>query len=268
MLLVKEIPYFNLEQIAESGQCFRWFRIEQNKYRIVAFGKCLEVFQEGEKISFDCSQEDYDNIWYNYFDLGTDYAGIIRAVKDEDEFLRRAIDAAGGIRILNQELWEMVISFVISQNNNIPRIKKSIEAICKGIGKQLNEEVYCFPTYEELKNADKGIISNAGLGYRDEYIIGLCEKNTQQMILEASKDMGYEQALKYYMSFKGIGKKVANCICLFGLHQLSACPIDTWMQKIIDEEYDGKMPAWMQGEYAGVYQQYAFYYKRYIEGKV
>ena len=267
-MIVKEIQYFNLEQIAESGQCFRWMRLEQDRYRIIAFGKSLEISQDGDIISFDCSEEDFNNIWYDYFDLGTDYEGIIKDVNENDIFLKKAVDAAGGIRILNQELWEMVISFVISQNNNIPRIKKSIEAVCKGIGKQLNGGIYCFPTFDEIKNSDKDVIRGAGLGYRDEYIIGLCEKYTQKMILDVAKDMSYEQALKYYMTFKGIGKKVANCICLFGLHQLDACPIDTWMQKIIDEEYNGEMPAWMQGEYAGVYQQYAFYYKRYIEGKV
>lgn len=267
-MITKEIPYFNLEQIAESGQCFRWFKVDLNKYRIIAFGKCIEVSQEGTRIFFDCSQEDFDNIWYNYFDLGTDYESIVSAVSENDVFLLKAVREAGGIRILNQDLWEIIISFIISQNNNIPRIKKSIECICKGIGKKLSDEVYCFPTYEEILKTDRSIISGAGLGYRDSYIIELCEKYTIDMILEAAKGMGYEEALKYYMSVKGIGKKVANCICLFGLHQLDACPIDTWMQKIIDEEYNGVIPGWMKGEFAGVYQQYAFYYKRYIEGKV
>ena len=267
-MITKEIPYFNLEQIAESGQCFRWFKLERNKYRIIAFGKCIEVSQEGTRIFLDCSQEDFDNIWYNYFDLGTDYESIVNAVNEKDVFLRKAVCEAGGIRILNQELWEMIISFVISQNNNIPRIKKSIEYICKEIGEKLSDGVYCFPTYEEMKKADRSIISNAGLGYRDSYIIELCEKYSLDTILDEVSGMGYDEALKYYMSFKGIGKKVANCICLFGLHQLDACPIDTWMQKIIDEEYGGVIPEWMKGEFAGVYQQYAFYYKRYIEGKV
>ena len=267
-MITKEILYFNLEQIAESGQCFRWFRLEQNKYRIIAFGKCIEVSQQGTKIFFDCSREDFDNIWYNSFDLGTDYESIVSAVSGNDIFLKNAVRTAGGIRILNQELWEMIISYIISQNNNIPRIKKSIENICRGIGKKLGEEIYCFPTYEEMSKADRSIIGGAGLGYRDRYIIGLYEKYAPDMILEAANGMGYEEALKYYMSFKGIGKKVANCICLFGLHQLDACPIDTWMQKIIDEEYNGVIPRWMKGEFAGVYQQYAFYYKRYIEGKV
>ena len=267
-MITKEIPYFNLEQIAESGQCFRWFKLDKSKYRIIAFGKCIEVSQEDTKIIFDCSQEDFDNIWYNYFDLCTDYESITDAVNENDVFLQKAVREAGGIRILNQELWEMIISFIISQNNNIPRIKKSIETICKGIGKKLDDGIYCFPTYEEMKNADKSVISSAGLGYRDSYIIELCEKKTLNMILDEVNGMGYDDALKYYMSFKGIGKKVANCICLFGLHQLDACPIDTWMQKIIDEEYDGVIPEWMKGEFAGVYQQYAFYYKRYIEGKV
>ncbi len=267
-MVTKDIPYFDLEQIAESGQCFRWFKIDNNRYKIVAFGRCIEVFQEGTQVSFDCTLEDFENIWYNYFDLGTDYESIVKAVDKEDVFLGKAVDAAAGIRILNQELWEMIVSFIISQNNNIPRIKKSIEAVCTGLGKRLDEGLYSFPTYEELRLADRSIISGAGLGYRDAYIVELCEKYSPDAILEAVADMGYDEAKKYYMSFKGIGAKVANCICLFGLHKLDACPIDTWMQRIIDEEYGGEIPDWMTGEYAGVYQQYTFYYKRYIEGKV
>lgn len=267
-MVTKDIPYFNLEQIAESGQCFRWYKIDTDRYKIVAFGKCIEVSQEGTKVSFDCTVEDFENIWYNYFDLGTDYESIVKAVDKEDTFLSKAVGVASGIRILNQELWEMIISFIISQNNNIPRIKKSIEAICTGIGKKLDGDLYSFPSHEELLLADRSIISDAGLGYRDTYIVELCEKYSPDMILEAVSDMGYDEARKYYMTFKGIGAKVANCICLFGLHKLDACPIDTWMQKIIDEEYGGEIPGWMTGEYAGVYQQYTFYYKRYIEGKV
>ena len=157
-MITREIPYFNLEQIAESGQCFRWFKIDKNKYRIIAFGKYIEVSQEGIRIFFDCSQEDFDNIWYNYFDLGTDYESIVSAVSENDIFLLKAVREAGGIRILNQDLWEMIISFIISQNNNIPRIKKSIETICKGVGKKLSDKVYCFPTYEEILKADRSII--------------------------------------------------------------------------------------------------------------
>lgn len=267
-MITKEIPYFNLEQIAESGQCFRWTKLEKNRYRIIAFGKCIEVSQSGKQISFGCPQKDFDNIWYDYFDLATDYERIIKSVSENDVFLQSAVRTAGGIRILNQELWEMVISYIISQNNNIPRIKKSIEAICRGLGNKLDEETYTFPTYEKIRESDRSIISSAGLGYRDTYIIELCEKFTREMILEATQDKDYQASLEYYMTFKGIGKKVANCICLFGLHHLEACPIDTWMQKIIDEEYSGAIPDWMKGKYAGVYQQYAFYYKRYTEGKV
>lgn len=261
-MITEKIPYFNLEQIADSGQCFRWVRIKENTYRIIAFGKCLEVSQEGEMVTFSCTKEDFDNIWYNYFDLATDYEGIVKAVDDNDVFLKKAVEAAGGIRILNQELWEMVISFIISQNNNIPRIKKSIETLCSAIGKKADGDLYCFPEFGQILKTDESIIRNAGLGYRDDYILELCRNHTMEDVLFKVQGMDYEHALKYYMSFKGIGKKVANCICLFGLHYLDACPIDTWMQKIIDEEYFGKMPDWMKGKYAGVYQQYAFYYKR------
>lgn len=263
-MVKKQIPYFNLEQIADSGQCFRWTRLDKDKYGIVAYGKYLEVSQCNDEVIFDCSQEDFDDIWNHYFDLETDYGSIINGISEKDEFLRDAVNTAGGIRILNQELWEMVISYIISQNNNIPRIKKSIEFLCRGIGRRIAEDLYGFPEYEQLAAVDKNLIAGAGLGYRDVYIFELCEKYDEEEIIGVTAHMNYKQALEYYMNFKGIGRKVANCICLFGLHHLDACPIDTWMRRIIDEEYNGNMPEWMTGEYAGVYQQYAFYYKRVI----
>jgi len=265
-MIVKEIPYFNLEQIADSGQCFRWKKLHDNKYRIIAYGRCLEASQEGNKVYFDCSDDEFESIWHRYFDMDTDYAAVIEGIDKDDFFLKNAAEYSSGIRILNQELWEMIISYIISQNNNIPRIKNSIERLCSCFGRLIIDNEYSFPQELELKGVDITGLSDMGLGYRDRYLADFF-KNEFADIVSELEDKDYEFSMKYLMGFNGIGKKVANCICLFALHKIEACPVDTWIQKIIDEEYGGVMPSWMKGRYAGIYQQYAFYYKRAVSKK-
>ncbi len=271
--------FFNLNQIADSGQCFRWQEIfcdnESKKYhyQVPVKDKLLNIFQDDKKIKIDCTESEFESFWKNYFDFNTDYKKITSLIVD-DEYLQRAIKYGYGIRILNQDLWEMIISFIISQNNNIPRIKKSIEGLCKIFSKkQITLELKSFPTAQEIisfgdKNKILEKLKSVGLGYRDEYIylISLYTIENPTWIDEL-KNMTYKDAFEKLISFKGIGKKVANCICLFGLHLINACPVDTWIQKIIDERYDGKIPSWMKSEVAGIYQQYAFYYERFLSKK-
>lgn len=267
-MIKKDINYFDLEQIAESGQCFRWKKLDEHKYRIPAFGNYLDIAQTGSHFELSCTEKEFEQIWYDYFDIGTDYEGIIKRIDVKDEFLKNAADYGKGIRILNQDIWETIISFIISQNNNIPRIKKGIENMCQRYMRQtdalLGTDIYMIPYLEDIeKNGGRESLSELGIGYRDKYIWGICQfKNQSPDFIDELKKLNYEDAMKYLMDFKGIGKKVANCICLFGLHHLDACPIDVWMKKVIDEEYDGQMPAWMTDKYAGVYQQYTFFYKR------
>lgn len=258
-MFTKEIKCFDLQQTAESGQCFRWERVSDNTYRVPILDESIEVSQEGDRFTFSCNEEEFYEKWYHYFDLDTDYGDIVGQIPSEDSFLYEAAKNCGGIRILNQDLWEMMLSFVISQNNNIPRIKSSLRALCQRFDG--------FPMPYIL--ADKSIeeLSGIGLGYRDEYII---ETAKYYVSLLESRDsardyfsgFSYDSAMEQLQSVKGIGKKVANCICLFGLHYLDACPVDTWIRKVIDEDYNGILPGWMQSEWAGVYQQYVFYYKR------
>ena len=168
----------------------------------------------------------------------------------------------------------MIISFIISQNNNIPRIKKSIEGLCNIFSDvEFSNGQNSFPTCEQIisygnKNQVLEKLNSIGLGYRDEYIYLMClyTKENPNWINEL-KQMNYEDAFEKLISFKGIGKKVANCICLFGLHLINACPVDTWVQKIIDTRYNGIMPQWMKNNFAGIYQQYAFYYERFLSKK-
>lgn len=273
--MIQNIKNFNLEQIADSGQCFRWRKIDEGKYLIPAYDHIVTVTQSGEKIEFSCTEAEYQKIWKYYFDLELDYGKIIAAIDKNDTFLKEAAEYGSGIRILNQELWEMIISYIISQNNNIPRIKKGIEAVCdrykavickdeqENLEKTENE-IYGFPHLADIeKNGGRQSLSELGLGYRDEYIWLMCKyEHENKVFFENLRKCDYEQSMKMLMEHKGIGRKVANCISLFGLHNLDACPIDVWMKKIIDEEYGGIQPKWMSDRYAGIYQQYAFFYKR------
>lgn len=273
--MIQNIKNFDLEQIADSGQCFRWRKIDEGKYLIPAYDHIVTVAQSGEKFEFSCTEAEYQIIWKHYFDLELDYGKIIAAIDKNDTFLKEAAEYGSGIRILNQELWEMIISYIISQNNNIPRIKKGIEAvcdrykavICKDEQRDLEKtenEIYGFPHLADIeKNGGRQSLSELGLGYRDEYIWLMCEyEHENKVFFENLRKCDYEQSMKMLMEHKGIGRKVANCISLFGLHHLDACPIDVWMKKIIDEEYGGIQPKWMSDRYAGIYQQYAFFYKR------
>lgn len=252
---VARSDYLNLAQIADSGQCFRWRRIGDT-WSIPIFDEYIHI-REIDKSLFQIATALPKWYVYNYFDFRTDYSYIISNIPEEDVYLRAAADKFSGVRILHQDLWEVIVSFIISQNNNIQRIKSTIERMC-----QLN--------FGKLPNADQfcGLdLTKCGLGYRYDYLHQFQDRlRSADMLSNLQKYYhDYEQAKQYLLSFKGIGPKVADCICLFGMHQLNACPVDTWMKRIIDIRYDGIQPAWMKSKYAGVYQQYAFCYERYLQ---
>ena len=254
---------FDLDQIANSGQCFRWKLVDPIKsiYEIPICGNRYKVWHEDDKIWVDDSNKlslelrlGTDVFLYHYFDINTNYSHIIDVIPENDTYLKSAANKFSGIRILRQNPWEVFISFIISQNNNIPRIKNTIERLCQGNGG-------LFPAQWELMMMD---LSKYGLGYRKQYIEDYLNSDKCYIPPEGSD---YRDAFEYLQQFKGIGPKVANCICLYGLHYLEACPIDVWMKKIIDNRYDSKNPAWMNSKYAGVYQQYCFCYERYLSGR-
>lgn len=255
----------DLGQIAESGQCFRMNYIGKGTYSVIAFGKYLEVSQQGDTLILSCDETEYEQVWREYFDIDTDYNAIKENAKSDD-FLSRAIQNGSGIRILKQDLWETLITFIISQRKSIPSIKKCIETLCFHYGKQIEGDnvpiyTFAFPTPEQLSHVSVESLRECGLGYRDIYISEAAQwfcKNCQLI----TKYDSYTYAKSILMQISGVGNKVANCVCLFALHQLEACPIDIHMQQIIDNIYNGIMPEWMVSDKAGVLQQYAFYYKK------
>ena len=249
-----QIDHMNLHQIANSGQCFRWQQINDNTYKIPAFSKELTITQDGDLFTLSCDENEWNSLWKNYFDVDTDtdYNEVEDVIMStNDDFLKDAYRFGSGIRILRQDLWEVIISFIISQNNNIPRIKKSIQKLCDEVGGR-------FPNRFELSRID---LSNKGLGYRDKYLINaviwdLWEFSDPLLVLNTIENPKIE-----LMKIKGIGNKVADCICLFALHRLNSFPQDTHIKKIIDREYNGEMPEWVNSKYAGLFQQYLFYHE-------
>jgi len=265
---------FDLKQIAESGQCFRMNPISQNKYYLIAFDRYLELEQlEDDVVEVSCSEEDYNKIWKNYFHLDFDYGSIVKKlVKGKDNFLKEAAMYGKGIRILRQDPFEMLISFIISQNKNIPAIKSCIEKICEVYGNRKEDKAtgnvyYTFPGPDKLAEAKKEDLRALKLGYRDEYIIEAARAVYLGKIdLEALKLCSHEEAVKTLKSIKGIGDKVANCISLYGLHHIEAFPIDVWMKRVLSEYYDNKFDTALYQGYAGIVQQYMFYYIRHVHG--
>ena len=302
MITTFTIPCLSLRQIAQSGQCFRMTPLPEHKlpvdadsgYRIISRGLWLNIWQINEQLVLDCPKENL-YFWLSYFDYETDYQAVLSSVSPEDSYLQAAAQAGCGIRILRQDPWEMIITFVISQQKTIPNIRDLVEALSSSYGTPLtsspSEEparqpvLYSFPTPEQLAAATLEELQSLKLGYRSKYIYQLAQDTAAGILnLSALKEMPYKEAMSYLTSFYGIGKKVANCVCLFGLHHIDAFPVDTWIEKILMEQYYtkrryGRMPKARLydqiihdhfGQYkgcAGIMQQYIFHFERNIRSR-
>lgn len=260
--------YIDLKQIAESGQCFRWKKMCPGRYFVISDGRAACFFQEKTGIRILCREKD-EEYFRRYLDLDMDYGKVIEKIDEKDDFLTGAAQMGRGIRILRQNLWEMIISFIISQRNNIPRIMKSIDALCEKLGEQIvfdyeGEHLvgYTFPAPEVIVGAD---LSEFKFGYREKYI-----RQTAEDILEGKFDLEEvkdavdegktpEQVKEMLKQLKGVGEKVASCIQLFGLHQLELFPIDTWIAKVEKMYYNGHFPVEKYKDTAGIMQQYLFF---------
>ncbi len=260
------INNMDLAQIANSGQCFRWNRLDEGFYEIIAFDRYLTIRQQGNRFELSCDEDEWKNIWAGYLDMDTDYAAIGKMIGESgDDYLKEAYKYGSGIRILRQELWEVLISFIISQNNNIKRIRGSIEAICSKAALPLLGDAPCgkyrFPGPTDI-DGDFFNDRELGLGYRDEYLSKMYEyARTSDNFPERLKETGNREAFAELKSFKGIGDKVANCICLFGLHHIDAFPVDTHIRQILDRYYPSGFDLERYKGCAGIIQQYMFNYK-------
>ena len=272
--MIIESKNFNLKQIADSGQCFRMNQISDNTYGLIALDRYIELEQVSEDvINITCNEGDYKQIWKNYFDLDYDYGRIVdKLLEGPDEFLRKAASYGSGIRILRQDPFEMLISFIISQNKNIPSIKACIERICETYGNKMEDDIsgkvyYTFPGPDILAEAKKEDLRRLKLGYRDEYIIAASRAVVLGHIdLRALLLASHQESVNTLKSIRGIGDKVANCISLFGLHHIEAFPIDVWMRRVLEEFYENEFDVDQFQGYAGIVQQYMFYYVRHLYG--
>ncbi|RHS26181.1 DNA-3-methyladenine glycosylase 2 [Clostridium sp. AF12-19] len=289
-MITKALKNFNLRQIADSGQCFRMVPCDPNRsqtaYRVISGRHFLIVEQTGDEVTFHCPNDEFA-FWEHYFDLKTDYDTYIRAIDPMDDYLSRAAAFGSGIRILNQDLWEMIITFIISQQKTIPAIRALVEALSEKYGTRnkipptVSGYYYAFPSPEELNRASLDDLLALKLGYRAKYIKRTCEDVCSgKLDLDRLMKLNYADSMEVLLSCYGIGVKVANCICLFGLHHIGAFPVDTWIKKILLREYapkshcTGHVPETRLCEalieenfskypgFAGVLQQYIFFYER------
>lgn len=269
--IIEKTEYFaedmNLKQIAASGQCFRMDEREEGLFSLIAGERYLEIqCLEKGKFIFFCKNQEFFEFWYNYFDLSRDYGKLKEKIDPEDTYLKKAAEFGWGIRILRQDLWEMTATFILSQQNNIPRIRRCVRLLCEKYGeKRINfrgEEYFSFPSPEALAGADLEGLKACNLGYRARYIQETAAAVTEGKVsLEVLKNMDYEEAKKELMKLCGIGKKVADCICLFALHHVEAFPVDTHVSQLLAAHYPNGFPFWRYPGFAGILQQYMFYYE-------
>ena len=266
---------FSPGKIAESGQCFRWMRTDESTWRIIAGDQCIYISAlSNQQYRFDCDESSFHEFWEHYFDLDENYRSIRERVSPEkDPFLRAAAEDQKGIRILCQDPWEMLITFIIAQNRNIPAIRRSIELLSSMCGNRQYDsrgmEYYGFPSPDQLVSLTEAHLIECRLGYRWKYVHAAAEAVHQGTIcLEEMQQKSCEETVKSLMSLYGIGSKVANCIALFGFHHLDAFPRDVWINRVLASEYPDGYPFEQYSPYNGVYQQYMFAYYRKREEKV
>ena len=275
---MKKNESFEPVHIFECGQCFRWNKQKDNSYTGIFKNNVINVKKEDDKVIFtgNCN-DDIKTICTDYFDLNQNYENIKTKLSKIDKYLENSIKYGNGIRILHQDLWETLISFIISANNNIPRIKTIIERISKTYGNKLifqDKEYYTFPTPEELANVTVQDFRNLGLGFRDVRVYETVQKTLRKEIdleqLEKEKDA--ETLRNKLLEIPGVGPKVADCIMLFSLKRYEVFPVDVWVRRVISELYFENVeqkPQTIQkfakeqyGNLAGLAQQYLFYWRR------
>ena len=262
------------QHIFECGQCFRFARLQDGSYTIIAKDRVINVSHNQDSIILkNATDNDVADIWYDYFDLGTDYSKIKTALS-VDKHLNESVKYGNGIRILNQDLWECIISFIISANNNIPRIQGIVERLCQTYGdeiKAFDNTYFSFPDAERLANIKKEDLSFLRAGYRDSYLIDAIQKvSSGEVSLDGIKNSNTNEAKNQLLKIKGIGNKVADCILLFGNGRSETFPVDVWIKRSIGTLYSEEMKDLSVhdfarakfGDLAGYAQQYLFYYMR------
>lgn len=266
---VCNIHGFNLDKTIRSGQCFRFNRVG-NIFTIQSKDKIIKAIQkDNDTLLVMSNKMEIEDYWIQYLGIDIDYTGIPLLIKGNN-FLEEAEKFSSGLKIMKQNPWETLICFIISQRNNIPKIMSTVEKICRLCGKEVElqeDAYYTFPTPEQLIDGIDKYGEEMSLGYRLPYL-----DRAAKAVLNGELDLDklqsgkstYECALTELEGLYGVGPKVANCVALFGLGYTNAFPIDVWIQRVIDEYFDGHIDIGKFGEYAGVVQQYMFFYGKYL----
>lgn len=251
-------PAFNLGLTLDCGQAFRWTE-KDGKWHGVAFGKPLTVYALENKIIFDCDEDEFNTIWKNYFDFDCDYEKIINGY--DDKYLKEAVQEYNGIRILRQEPWEALCSFIISANNNIPRIKGIVDRLCETFGDGETGQK-SFPSAEKLSTLTVDDLAPLRSGFRAKYIIDAAKKVANGTVdFKAIEENPIEFGREELQKINGVGAKVAECTLLYGFHKVEAFPIDVWVRRIMAEMYPNGLPECTKGT-EGIAQQYLFHWRR------
>ncbi len=268
---------FEPKHVFECGQCFRWIKQEDGSYTGVVQGRVINVKKENDLIIFDnTNKEEFENLWFDYFDLGRDYGEIKDKLRVMDEYLEKATEFGKGIRLLQQDGWEMLISFIISANNRIPMIQRAINNLSERygtfIGEYRGKKYYAFPTPKQLSEVLVEDIRACQTGFRDKYIKGAVDyvnENNEDVL--SYRNLSTDECVKELIKFSGVGPKVADCIALFGMQKYDTFPVDVWVKRVMEEFYveDNlslpkirKFALEKWGDLSGFAQQYLFYYAR------
>ncbi len=288
-IVLENVKDFNIKQILECGQCFRWERITDTNYIVVAYRRVIEIIQEGSTVTIlNTNINDFNEIWKDYFDLNVNYEEV-KIELSKDELLKKSVEFGYGIRILNQDPFEILISFIISARNSIPSIRKTIKKISERWGDKIEYKgntYYAFPTPNQLKDVSLEEIKETGASFRSKYIVdtiskvnavieaksnGTLDEELKQFDLDYIKSLPVDECHKALQNFMGVGAKVADCIMLFSMGKHSAFPVDVWIKRAMIHFYLApdvslnKIRVFGRekfGELAGLAQQYLFYYAR------
>ncbi len=276
--IVFDKQFFNICDTLECGQIFRFKPFKQG-FLVFTLNKCAYCYESGENTIIECLEGD-EEYFYNFFDLQRDYSLINnQALNEHIDILSLSANLGKGIRILNQDCVEMLFSFIVSQNNNIPRIKGIIEKLCFQFGEKKQfkgEEYYSFPSIEKMAEKDVSFFQSIGLGYRAEYVRRLAVDIKNGLNVYNFTKLDTLSLKNKLTSLYGVGRKVCDCVSLFGFHRSDSFPVDTWIEKVYKENFNGqlsdreKIAEWFVSKFkenAGYYQQYLFYYKRSLEKK-
>lgn len=261
-LIFEDIHDLSLKDTLDCGQSFRWKEQEDGGFFGVVRGRAATVHTDGDRLVIDGAEESDRAMWAAYFDLGLDYTAVKEQLSRLHPVMAQAAKYAPGIRILNQEPFEALISFIISQNNNIKRIVGIVDRLCESFGEPVGDGVFAFPTAGRLAALEPDDLTPIRAGFRHRYIIDAARKVADGEIdLERLRTLPYQEAQSQLMQITGVGVKVADCVLLYGLHRLESFPLDVWMKRAMATLFDGMEPS-MFGEYAGIAQQYIFHYSR------